>query len=41
LFEYHVLPDQRCSGALTAGSKVTTRREAQTVAFGGLSTHVR
>ena len=41
LFEYHVLPDQRCGGALTAGSQVTTRREAQTVALGGLSTYMR
>jgi hypothetical protein len=40
-FEYHLLPDQRSGGELTAGSQVTTRREAQTVALGGLSTHLR
>jgi len=40
-FEYHLLPDQRSGGELTAGSQVTTRREAQTVAPGGLSTHLR
>jgi hypothetical protein len=41
LFEYDFLPDQRLGGELTAGSQVTTRREAQTVALGGLSTHSR
>lgn len=40
-FEYDLLPDQRSGGELTAGSQVTTRREAQTVAIGGLSTHLR
>jgi hypothetical protein len=40
-FEYHLLPDQRSGGELTAKSQVTTRREAQTVALGGLSTHLR
>ena len=40
-FEYDLLPDQRSGGELTASSQVTTRREAQTVALGGLSTHLR
>ena len=36
-----VFSDQRSGGELTAGSQVTTRREAQTAALGGLSTHLR